>query len=95
MHSRLSGPETVPVPLTLGCPDFVTNRNVFLQAANFTPGSCDLLAPSCESCPARWSLIDAVSVPAEVPTAYHYSGQQQSVATSALHNQDWYTATFM
>lgn len=30
-----------------------------------------------------------------VPNAMHYSGKQQSVQTSNLHNEDWYTATFL
>jgi chitin synthase len=57
-----------PVPLILGCGDFVTNDKVYLQNANFTP---------------------------EVPTAFHYSGEQQSVQTSALRQDDWYTARFL
>lgn len=57
-----------PVPLTLGCPNFITDDKVFLQNANFTP---------------------------EVPTAFHYSGEQQSVQTSELRREDWYTARFL
>jgi chitin synthase len=57
-----------PVPLTLGCGDFVSNNKVFLQNANMT---------------------------LDVPTAFHWSGQQQSVTTSDLHRPDWYTAQFL
>lgn len=60
--------EYFPVPLTLGCPGLVTDDQVYLQAANFTP---------------------------TVPGAIHYSGRQQSVQTSALHDGDWYTARFL
>lgn len=31
----------------------------------------------------------------EVPGAVHTSGQMQSVQTSALHEADWYTSTFL
>lgn len=57
-----------PVPLTLGCGDFVKDDKVFLQNANFT---------------------------VDVPIAFHYSGQQQSVQTSELRRDDWYTAKFL
>lgn len=57
-----------PVPLTLGCPGLVTDNQIYLQPANFTP---------------------------TVPGAMHYSGQQQSVQTSALRDADWYTARFL
>lgn len=30
-----------------------------------------------------------------VPQAMHYSGKQQSVQSSVLHHQDWYTAIFL
>lgn len=56
-----------PPPLTLACPDLVTQSSLELTYKNFT---------------------------AVVPLAMHKSGSLQSVQKTALHNADWYTATF-
>ncbi|OCH89984.1 chitin synthase [Obba rivulosa] len=56
-----------PVPLVLGCPGLVSDPQLELTYANFTPTA---------------------------PQALHVSGALQSVATSQLHQDDWYTAIF-
>lgn len=57
-----------PIPLFLGCPDLVTDRQISLTIANTTTNNA--------------------------PLAIHVSGPLQSDKTSALYEDDWYTADF-